>query len=108
MHVFECAAKHCKGKNGRDVRRFLDTCDAKSTSGLRRHAKKCWGEETVSAADKTKDLDAARTVIAKTSLRDGSITAAFERIGKEAVTYSHRQHTYTETRYEVTWFGETI
>lgn len=49
VHVFECAATHCKGKNGRDVRRFLDTGDARSTSGLRRHAKMCWGDETVNA-----------------------------------------------------------
>lgn len=32
VHVFECNAKHCKGKvNGRMVRRYLDTTDAKST-----------------------------------------------------------------------------
>jgi hypothetical protein len=59
----------------------------------------CWGEETVITADKTKDLDAACTILTKTKLRDGSITAAFECIGKETVTYSHRQHAYAETRY---------
>jgi hypothetical protein len=32
-------------------------------------------------------------------LRDGSITAVFERKDREKVTYSHRQHTKTETRY---------
>jgi hypothetical protein len=100
VHVFECAASHCKGKHGRDVRRFLDTGDARSTSGLRRHAKMCWGDEAVSAADNTRDLDGARAVLAKSGLkRNGSITQAFERIGKEKVSYSHRQHTYTETRY---------
>jgi hypothetical protein len=62
----------------------------------------CWGDEAVSAADNTKDLDGARTVLAKSGLkRNGSITDAFERIGKEKVSYSHRQHTYTETRYVV-------
>jgi hypothetical protein len=62
----------------------------------------CWGDEAVSAADNTKDLDGARTVLAKSGLkRDGSITGAFERISKETVSYSHRQHTYTETRYVV-------
>jgi hypothetical protein len=105
VHVFVCAASHCKGKHGRDVRRFLDTGDARSTSSLRRHAKMCWGEEAVSAADKTRDLDGARTVLAKSGLkRNGSITDAFERIGKETVTYSHRQHSYTETRY-ATYLG---
>lgn len=99
VHIFMCAATHCRGKNGRDVRRFMDTGDARSTSGLRRHAKICWGEEAVSAADNTADLEGARTVLAKAGLkRDGSITGAFERIGKETVTYSQRQLTYAETR----------
>jgi hypothetical protein len=97
-HVFECAAKPCRGKNGRDVRRFLDTSDAKSTSGLRRHSKICWGDEAVEAADNTQDLQGARAILGKTKLRDGSISAQFKRIGKGKVTYSHRQHTSTETR----------
>jgi hypothetical protein len=102
VHVFVCAAAHCKGKNGRDVRRFLDTGDAKSTSGLRRHAKMCWGDEAVTAADDTKDLEGARAVLAKSGVkRNGSITSAFARIYKEKVSYSHRQYTYTETRYVV-------
>jgi hypothetical protein len=57
VHVFECAATHCKGKgNGRTVRRYLDTGDAKSTGNLRKHAKLCWGEEAVTAADSMKDI----------------------------------------------------
>jgi hypothetical protein len=109
VHVFECVASHCKGKHGRDVRRFLDTGDAKSTSGLHRHAKMCWGEEAVNAADNTKDLDGARTVLAKAGLkRNGSITEAFKCINKEKVSYSHRQHTYTETRYVHVTYMETI
>jgi hypothetical protein len=91
------------------VRRFLDTGDAKSTSGLRQHAKMCWGDEAVSAADNTRDLDGARAVLAKSSLkRNGSITEAFEHIGKEKVTYSHCQHTYTQTRYVYLHRLETI
>jgi len=102
VHVFVCAASHCKGRNGRDVRRFLDTGDAKSTSGLRRHAKMCWGDEAVCAADETKDLEGAREVLKKSGVkRNGSITSAFARIYKDKVTYSHRQYTYTETRYVV-------
>ena len=99
-HIFECAAGRCRGKNGRDVRRYLDKRDAKSTSGLRRHAIKCWGAETVKSADDTKDLEAARTILLKSKLRDGTIMAEFECIGKGKVTYSHRQHTSTEARYE--------
>ena len=42
VHVFECSAKHCKGKgNGHMVHRYLDTSDAKSTSNLRKHARVC-------------------------------------------------------------------
>ena len=99
LHVFECAAKRCKARNGRDVRRFLDKSDAKSTGNLRKHAKGCWGEEAVAAADNTRSIDAAREVLAKSKIRDGSIAAEFERIGKQKnVTYSHRQHTKTQAR----------
>jgi len=75
----------------------LDKGDAKSTSGLRRHVSKCWGAETVKLADGTKDLEAAHAILLKTKLHDGTITAEFERIGKGKVTYSHRQHTSTES-----------
>jgi hypothetical protein len=104
VHVFSCAAHRCKAKNGRDVRRFLDKGDARSTSGLRRHAKMCWGLDAVIAADNTADLEGARSVLAKARKagagvkKDGSITQAFEHIGKETVSYSQRQLTYAETR----------
>ena len=62
----------------------------------------CWGEDTVSAAEKTADLEGARSVLAKAGAaelkRDGSIVEAFECIGKETVAYSQSQLTYTETR----------
>lgn len=98
VHVFECTAPNCKGKaNGRKVRRYLDTTDAKSTSNLRKHAKICWGEEPVAAADATKNVHAAREALGK--YKDSSITAAFRRVAKGKVTYSHRQHTTAEARY---------
>jgi hypothetical protein len=97
-HVFECAVENCKAQTGRDVRRFLDTSDAKSTRNMRKHAKVCWGAETVTAADATKCLASVREVLAKAKLKDGSITAEFVRIGKGKVTYSHRQHTKMEAR----------
>ncbi len=50
------------------------------------------------AADNTHGIDAAREVLAKSKLQDGSITAEFERIGKGKVTYSYCQHTKTEAR----------
>jgi len=97
-HIFECAAGRCRGKNGRVVCRYLDKGDVKSTSGLRRHAIKCWGAETVKSADGTKDLEAARTILLKSKLRDGTIMAEFERIGKGKITYSHHQHTSNDAR----------
>ena len=45
VHIFECTASHCKSKHGHDVRCFLDTGDAKSTSNLHQHAKTCWGNK---------------------------------------------------------------
>lgn len=64
--------------NSHMVRRYLDTGDAKSTSNLREHAKICWGEEAVAAADETRDVQAAREALAKIKSVDSSITAAFE------------------------------
>ena len=78
------------------MRRYLDTSDAKSTGNLRKHAKICWGVETVAAADGTRNVNDAREALKK--VKDGSITEAFERVGKGKVTYSHRQHTTTQAR----------
>ena len=93
-HVFECGTKSCKSRV-RYVRRFLDTGDAKSTGNLRRHAKTCWGQETVTTADNTRDVKTACDVLAKAKGMNGSITAMFQRAAKGTVTYSHRQHTPT-------------
>jgi hypothetical protein len=73
---------------------YHDTGDKSSTSGLRRHAVVCWGEEIVKEACATKDIKMAKGA----KLKNGSITAVFERIDKGKVTYSHRQHTKAETR----------
>jgi hypothetical protein len=85
------------------VRRYLDTGDAKSTSNLRKHAKICWGEEAVAAADNTKDVFTAREALEKmkilnSSITNSLITGVFERVAKSRVTFSHRQHTTTEAR----------
>ena len=98
-HVFECAAARCKGRNSRYIVRFLDKGDANSTSNLLRHSKICWGVEAVEAATATQDLDAARNVLAKTKLRDGTILAEFQLLSKDTVTYRHTQHTTREARY---------
>ncbi|KAF8067604.1 hypothetical protein FPV67DRAFT_1416405, partial [Lyophyllum atratum] len=102
--VVQKAAKSCKGR-GRDahtVNWYLDTKDVCSTGNLCKHAKACWGIEAVTAADATKDVDAAREVVCMAGGQDGSITAAFERIKKgRVVSYSHRPHTDEETRAEI-------
>ncbi|KAF8811404.1 hypothetical protein BYT27DRAFT_7089536 [Phlegmacium glaucopus] len=109
-HEFRCASSQCKGKgsNGRVVRRYLDTSDRKSTSNLKRHAITCWGKETVDAALEAKvDIDSTRNTLK--TVKDGSITAAFERKRKGKVSYSHRPHTRAETRVEIVrWVSESM
>ena len=106
-HVFECNASRCKAKNSWDVRWFLDKGDANSTSNLCKHAKICWGDEAVETVDVTKDLDAARGVLAKMKLHDGSTTAEFVRIGKGKITFLHHEHTKTEARHvSCNWLPE--
>jgi hypothetical protein len=112
VHVFVCSALQCKGKGqyGRQIRRYLDTGDAKSTSNLRRHAKVCWGSEAISAADDTKDVFAARDAMTKATPRDGSLLSAFESIKKsKQIAYSHRQHTRVEVRIGIVrWVSENM
>ena len=98
-HVFSCTASNCKGRNGRNVFCFLDKGDANSTSNLLRHARICWGSEAVEAATAMHDLEAARDVLGRTKLRDGTILAEFQRLSKDKVTYRHTQHTTSEARY---------
>ncbi|KAF8314397.1 hypothetical protein F5887DRAFT_894985, partial [Amanita rubescens] len=93
-HEFKCSGRGCKAT----VRRFLDKRDAYSTGNMRKHVKSCWGADVLAAADSARDLEEVRTKIVKDVLQNGSITAAFER--KNIVTYSHRQHTKVEIRYE--------
>ena len=96
-HIFHCTAKMCRQKT-RGVRRFLDKGDAKSTSNMRKHAKKCFGNEMVVAADKLNLAADVRATMLGGVLNFQSITAAFERTGKGVVTFSHQQHTKTEAR----------
>jgi hypothetical protein len=94
--VFRCCAKNCKS---REIIRYLDTKDAGSTSNMRKHVKACWGEEVLAEADKAKDVDEGRKLTGGYN-RNGSITASFQK-AKGKVTYSYRQHTKSETRYNL-------
>src|SRR5882724_4935620 len=80
------------------VWRFLNTKDSTSTSNLRKHAESCWGKDALEvgmAAGTAKD---AHESVVKEIKGSGSITAAFKRKGKGKVTFSHHQHTKTETK----------
>ena len=85
------------------MRHYLDKSNRNSTGNLRKHVKVCWGDEALAAADSdaTGNIDAAREVLIKSNIRDGSITSEFERIGKGKVTFSARQHTRAEMRCEL-------
>ncbi|KAG2094206.1 uncharacterized protein F5147DRAFT_747828 [Suillus discolor] len=93
-HAFKCMAKGCKVR----ICRFLDKKDAHLTSNMRKHIKSCWGEGVLEAACEAKNTEEVRTKIVTSILCNGSITSSFERKGKGKVTYSHRQHTRTETK----------
>ena len=75
---------------------------------MRKHAKKCWGEEVVTSADNAKNANEVRATTVMGALNPQSITAAFEQKGKGKVNYSHRQHTKTEARAEIVrWVAES-
>ena len=76
-HVFQCAAKSCRYKS-RGVRRYLDKSDAKSTGNMRKHARKCWGDEMVASVDSAKNTNEVHATTMKGILDLQSITAAFE------------------------------
>jgi hypothetical protein len=94
---FTCGAPHCKATT-RIVKRFLDTKDSSSTSNLRKHAAGCWGKELLEEAEAATTVEAAREGLAKAEMKDGQITAVFERQGKGPVTFSTMPLTYKETR----------
>ncbi|KIM56446.1 hypothetical protein SCLCIDRAFT_1146699, partial [Scleroderma citrinum Foug A] len=94
-HVFKCLAKGCR----HHVQHFLDTSDKSSTSNMWKHVKSCWGDNILSTILDAKDLVAACCEV-QGHIGNASITMAFERKGREKVTYSHRQHSKSETRYE--------
>ncbi|KAG1726769.1 hypothetical protein EDB19DRAFT_1622345, partial [Suillus lakei] len=104
-HDFKCQATRCKTK----VRRYLDKGDARLTGNMRKHVHSCWGDKVLKAADQAKNANEVHQKIISSFLRNGSITASFERNGKGKVTYSHRQHTHVETRAElVCWVSKNL
>ena len=107
-HTFQCLAQHCKHKT-RSIQRYLDTGDAKSTGNLRKHTKRCWGDNVVALADKAKTAKDLWDITIEGSLKPQSITATFERNGKGTPTYACQQHTKTETWAEIIrWVSESM
>ncbi|KAG6824325.1 hypothetical protein H0H92_007188, partial [Tricholoma furcatifolium] len=103
-HVFACTAKGCRTK----VTRYLDTKDVQSTSNMRKHVRKCWGEDVLEATDSAKNKNIARKDVIEKYKKNGSITVAFKRKGNGNITYSHRQHTKTQTRTKIVhWVTES-
>jgi len=69
---------------------------------------RCWGKEIVQSASAAKDIASAQQALGKAEMRDGSLTAVFERSGKGKITYSHVSHTREETRAEIIkWVSES-
>ncbi|EJD32856.1 hypothetical protein AURDEDRAFT_46353, partial [Auricularia subglabra TFB-10046 SS5] len=103
-HEFHCFKRGCQ----RTVKRYLDSKDSGSTSNMRKHADSCWGEDIVEEAYKMKNAADARLRVTEPVSRTGSIDAAFERTGKGKITFSHRQHTKSETRAEIVkWVAQS-
>ena len=46
----------------------MDKRDAKLTSNMQKHAKKCWGDDVVTAADKAKNASNIRVMTVKGTL----------------------------------------
>jgi hypothetical protein len=92
-HTFKCALTRCW--NAR-IRRFLDKGDIKSTGNLRKHAKVCWGEDTINNANMLANIEAARALM--DGVTQSVLTAAFARVVTSKVTYSTRQHTKSQVR----------
>lgn len=98
---FVCAAQGCR----QIVRRYLDTGDRSSSSNLGKHAKGCWGRETVEQAKTIGDKDAVRQSITSGLQKNGQISDYFtagatgEKKKNAKQSYSHQQMSRRETRY---------
>ncbi|KAF8586767.1 hypothetical protein K439DRAFT_1340015 [Ramaria rubella] len=104
-HTFKCGAQGCC----QVVQCYIGTADAQSIGILRKHVKKCWGEDVLRAANGAKDHIEACEKVVSGYLKNGSFTVAFGRRGKGKVSYSHQQHTRAETKAEIVcWVAESL
>ncbi|KAF5342776.1 hypothetical protein D9758_017115 [Tetrapyrgos nigripes] len=102
--VFKCSRTACR----KEIHQYQDKTDANATKGLRDHVQsgKCWGAAVLESVKDLKGDDAQKAT--QSYLKDGSITAAFKRVNKGTVTYSHRQHSKMEMCAEIVcWVAES-
>ncbi|KAJ7851688.1 hypothetical protein B0H14DRAFT_2355194 [Mycena olivaceomarginata] len=101
---FPCNGKGCWNK----IKHYLNMQDKLSTSALQKHVKKCWGPDVLDSLDEAADVGVALEKICKPYKLNGTITAVFEHIGQEKVTYSHQQLTWMQTKAEIVlWVAES-
>ncbi|KAF6742330.1 hypothetical protein DFP72DRAFT_772138, partial [Ephemerocybe angulata] len=82
VHLFMCAASHSRCPIN-TVRHYLNMKDANSMSNLHKHATKCWGDEAVKEACRTKDASIVRrSGILASGPFSGQIDKMFLHLGK--------------------------
>lgn len=103
-HVFTCAARGC----GHRVTRNQTTMDRNSTKNLKKHAKKCWGADTVNAASALGSLDKARELLSTNKgAKSQRLTDIFRRNtpGGNLDYVSQVPLSKSETRYALSSFS---
>ncbi|KAK7007068.1 hypothetical protein R3P38DRAFT_3325551 [Favolaschia claudopus] len=106
-HVFTCAARGCAHK----IFRNQSTQDRNSTTNLRKHALKCWGEENVKAAAEVASLDHARRLLKKNAgTKNQKLTDIFRHhAATGGESFSHVPLEKHEVRAEhVRWVSESL
>ncbi|KAJ7681444.1 hypothetical protein B0H17DRAFT_943027, partial [Mycena rosella] len=107
-HVFTCAARGC----GHKVSRNQTSKDRNSTKNLRKHAVKCWGEDTVNAASDIGGLEQARALLKRhKGERNQRLTDIFKShsTAGHGDTLSHVPLTRAQTRIGfVRWISESL
>ncbi|KAF7322202.1 hypothetical protein MKEN_00744700 [Mycena kentingensis (nom. inval.)] len=105
-HVFVCAARGC----GHSVSRNQTTKDRNSSKNLTKHAKKCWGADTVEAARRLRSLPKARELLEKhKGSKTQRITDIFKQHTPGGEVISNVPLTKSETRTGVVrWVAESL
>ncbi|KAK6977237.1 ribonuclease H-like domain-containing protein [Favolaschia claudopus] len=106
-HVFTCAARGCAHK----IFRNQSTQDRNSTTNLRKHALKCWGEENVKAAAEVASLDHVRRLLKKNAgTKNQKLTDIFrQHAATGGESFLHVPLEKHEVRAEhVRWVSESL